>query len=113
MRIDIKDWTDIERNTTCVGAKLNLHLREGILDAYVTGYFVPDDGCYEIYPNKTQNHKQVEEIFYDWEQVASPAHWQSQKPYWFLFTHPHKKLPCVVEFYAYGWLLDDDYKSLD
>jgi hypothetical protein len=114
MRIDIKSWADVVNETDAPQTKLSLHIRKGVLDAYTAGSFMPDDGWYEIRPDKQQNHKEVEEIFYSWEQIYSTTHWQSDKPYWFIFTHPEKNLPCIVEFHAHGWIDDerDDYISL-
>lgn len=101
MRIDVTDWTDVIEQTAHSGLRLNLHTESGVVDATVDGYFVPDGDIYDIRPDLTQHHPSVEEIFVDWEQVATQSHWQTAKPYWFIFTHPMKGLPCIVEFHVH------------
>jgi hypothetical protein len=112
MRVDIKSWEDVVKETDAPQTKLSLHLRAGILDAYTSGSFMPDDDWYEIRPDKTRNHKEVDEIFFFWNDIFNKESWQSSKPYWFLFTHPEKQLPCIVEFSAYGWMRENDYEPL-
>jgi hypothetical protein len=104
MRVDITSWSDVINNATHTGLKLDLHVESGILDATVHGYFVPDGGAYDLYPDRTQHHATVKEIFFDWVQVHSQSHWQSETSYWFIFTHPEKNLPCVVEINVHAWI---------
>ena len=102
-RVRVKDWSDV-RETASPGLKLDLCIDAGILDAHVLSYFIPDEdrnhGIYELRPDLETNII-VTEMFFDWDQVRTKREWNSDAVYWFIFTHPAKQLPCIVEFRTY------------